>query len=186
MEFGHKNSCVKSNNRCHFWPVLGSGQIFTFQEEHLRKEEHLKSFSNQFNSCHKNIKFTSKKETNNKLCFLNIEISRDKNQFITSGYCKPTLSLVFSHLDSFISRGYKFNLVLTLIFPCYSICCSMEILKRLCNLESFFEKNGCDNKFLDWCLRTFLNKIYSKIVLQHTVPEKDIYIFLPYLGKLSL
>ena len=50
----------------------------------FRKEEHLKLFLNYFKSCHKNIKFTSEKEINNKLPFLDIEISRDKNQFITS------------------------------------------------------------------------------------------------------
>ena len=31
-----------------------------------------------------------------------------------------------------------------------------------------------------------INKIYSKKVPQHTVPKKGLYIFLPYLGKLSL
>ena len=93
----------------------------------FRKEEHLKLFLNYFNSCHKNVKFTSEKETNNKLSFLDFEISRDKNQFITSVYRKPTFSGVFSHFDSFIFRGYKFNLVSTLIFHCYSISCSMEL-----------------------------------------------------------
>ena len=58
----------------------------------------------------------------------------------------------------------------------------MEIMQ----LTEIFEKNGYDNKFFDRCLRTFLNKIYSKKVSQNTVPKKDIYIFLPYLGKLSL
>ena len=55
----------------------------------FRKEEDLKLFLNYFNLGHENIKFTSEKETNNKLSFLDIEISRDKNQFITSVYCKP-------------------------------------------------------------------------------------------------
>ena len=58
----------------------------------LRKKEHLTLFLNYFNSSHENIKFTSAKETNNKLSFLDIEISRDKNQFITSVYRKPTFS----------------------------------------------------------------------------------------------
>ena len=54
--------------------------IFVF----FRKKEYLKLFLNYFNSNHENMKFTSEKETNNKLSFLDIEISRDKNQFITS------------------------------------------------------------------------------------------------------
>ena len=53
-------------------------------------------------------------------------------------------------------------------------------------LKEIFEKNGYDNKFFDRCLQTFLNKIYSKKVPQHTVPKTDLYIFFPYLGKLSL
>ena len=57
-----------------------------------RKEERLKLFLKYFNSCQKNIKFNSKKETINKLSFLDIETSRDKNQFITSVYRKPTFS----------------------------------------------------------------------------------------------
>ena len=52
-------------------------------------------------------------QTNNKLSFLGIEISRDKNSFINSVYHKPTFSGVFSHFDSFIPRDYKFNLVST-------------------------------------------------------------------------
>ena len=88
----------------------------------LRKKEHLKSFLNYFNSCHENIQFTSEKETN-------IDISRDKNQFITSVYCKPIFSGVFSQFDSFIPRGYKFNLVSILIFRCYSSCCGMELFR---------------------------------------------------------
>ena len=141
------------------------------------KEEHLKLFLNYFNLCHENIKFTSEKETNNKLSFLDIETSRDKNQFITSVYGKPTFSRVFSHFDSFIPRGHKVNLVSTLIFRCYSICCSMELFHwEIMQLKEIFEKNGYGNKFFDRCLRTFLNKIYSQ-----KVPQKKIFIFFSFI-----
>ena len=104
-------------------------------------------------TCPENIKFTSEEETNNKLSFLEIEILRDKNQFITSVYCKPTASGVFSHFDNFIPRRYKFNLVSTLIFHCYFICCSMELFhKETMQPKEIFEKNGYDNKFFDRCL----------------------------------
>ena len=70
---------------------------------------------------------------------------------------------VFSHFDSFIPRSYRFNLVSTLIFRCYSICCSMELFHiEIMHLNEIFEKNGHDNKFFDRCLQTYLNKIYSK------------------------
>ena len=153
--------------------------IFSYSSE--------KSFPNYFSSCHKNIKFTSEKESNNKLSFLDIEISRDKNQLITSVYHKPTFSGVFSYFDSFIPRGYKFNLVLTLIFGFYSICCSTKLFHiEIMQLKEIFEKNRYGNKFFDRCPWSFLNKIFSKKVLQYTFPKKDFSIFLPYLGKLSL
>ena len=60
----------------------------------FRKKERFKLFLNYFNWCHKNIKFISEKETNNK-SFLDIEKSRDKNQFITSVYRKPAFNGVF-------------------------------------------------------------------------------------------
>ena len=59
-----------------------------------------------------NIKFISEKETKNKISFLEIEISRDKNQFIASVYCELTYNGVSFHFDSFIPGGYKFNLYL--------------------------------------------------------------------------
>ena len=154
----------------------------------FRKEEHLKLFQNYFNSWRKNIKFTSKKETNSKLSFLDIEISRDKNQLITSVHHKPTVSGVFSHFDSLIPKGCIFNLVSTLIFRCCSICCSTEIFfKEIMQLKEIFEKNGYNNLmdmimdmvFFDRFPGTFLNKIYSKKVPQHTVPKKDLLFFPP-------
>ena len=127
-----------------------AGHIFVL----CRKEEHLKKlFLNYFNSCHGKIKLTSKKETNNKLSFLDIEISRDKNQFITSVYRKPTFSGVFSYFASFIPRSYKFNLLSTLIFCFYSTCCSMGLFHiEIMLFKKIFEKNGYDNKFFDRCL----------------------------------
>ena len=44
---------------------------------HFKKEEHFKLFLNYFNLCHEN---KSEKETNNKVSFLDIKISKDKNQ----------------------------------------------------------------------------------------------------------
>ena len=143
----------------------------------LRKEEQLKLFLNYFNSCHENIKFTSEKEINNKLSFLDIEIPRDKNQFITLVYRKPTFGGVFSHFDSFTPSGYKFNLISTLIFRCYSICCTMELFHiEIMQLKEIFEKNGYDNKLFDRCLGTFLSKIVLKM-FRNTQFIKNIFIF---------
>ena len=63
----------------------------------------------------------------------------------------------------------------------------MELVHiEIMQLKEVFEKNEYDNKIFDRCLRTFLNKIYSKKVLQHTVSKNDLCVFLPYLGELLL
>ena len=116
----------------------------------FREKERFKLFLNYFNWCHENIKFISVIETNNKLSFLDIEISRDKNQFITSVYRKPAFSEVF--LISIVASPRA------LIFRCYSVCCSMELFHR--DIMQLFEKNGYDNKFFERCLQTFLNLLF--------------------------
>ena len=65
-------------------------------------------------------------------------------------YRKPTFSGAFSHFDTFIPRGYKFNLISTLASRCYSVCYSMELFHI--EIMEIFEKNGYDNKFFDRCL----------------------------------
>ena len=63
----------------------------------------------------------------------------------------------------------------------------MELFhKEIMQLKEIFEENGYGSKIFDRCLQTFLNKLYSEKVLWHTVPKKDLYIFLPYLEQLSL
>ena len=105
-------------------------------------------------------------------------MSRDKNKLITSVYCKTTFSGVFSHFDSFNTRGYKINLQPSIDFNfpwlrgC-SICCSMELVhKEIMQLQEIFEKIGHGNTFYDRRIQTFLNISYK--VPQYTVPKKDI------------
>ena len=75
----------------------------------------------------------------------------------------------------------------TLIFCCYSICCSMGLSrKEIMQLKEILKKNGYDNKFLTSVSEPFWTKCILKKVPQHTVPKTDIHIFLLYLGKLSL
>ena len=69
--------------------------FFTSLIKEIVQEEFDKQKEN-ISSIRENIKFTSEKETSNKLSFLDIEMSRGKNQFITSVYRKPTFSGVNS------------------------------------------------------------------------------------------
>ena len=41
-------------------------------------------------------------EKKRKLSFLDVEVSRERNKFVTTVYHKPTFSGVYTHFDSFL------------------------------------------------------------------------------------
>ena len=57
----------------------------------FRKKDQAQKFKNSLNEQHKNIKLTSE-----------ITINRENNKFVTSVYCKPTFSDVFTSFEGFI------------------------------------------------------------------------------------
>ena len=65
--------------------------------------------------------FTSEKEVNGSLPFLDVLVSRNKEGFTTTVYHKPTFSGVYSNFNSFIADEYKHGLIFTLIFGIFSI-----------------------------------------------------------------
>ena len=153
----------------------------------FNSKNHLELFQNYLNSCHQNMKFTSENEIDNNLSFLDVKVMREKNHFITSVYRKPTFSGVLSHFESFIPKTYKIGLISTLIFRGFSICSSMvKFHEEMCYLRKVFMKNGYSEKLFDRCLKNFLDNVYIKKEVEHTVSKKDICIFLPYLGNISL
>ena len=77
----------------------------------LRSQDHLIKFRDYFNKCHPNMNFTLEQEKNGKLSFLEVEVSRDGNTFVTSVYRKPTFSGVYTHFDSFLLSTYKIGMI---------------------------------------------------------------------------
>ena len=82
----------------------------------IRSPHHLEKFNEYLNGKHANIKFTSEKEFNGSLPFLDVLISRNKEGFTTTVYHKPTFSGVYSNFNSFIADEYKHGLIFTLLF----------------------------------------------------------------------
>ena len=60
-----------------------------------------------------NIKFTSEKEGNGTLLFLDVLISRNKEGFTTTVHHKPTYSGVYSNFNRFLVDKYKHGLIFT-------------------------------------------------------------------------
>ena len=100
--------------------ILEDMQIFFVL---FRSCDHLIKSRNYLNKCHPNTKFSfEKKKKNWKLSFLDVEVSREGNKFVTTAYRKPNFSGVYTHFDKFLpGTTYKFRMIYTLAFRCFSI-----------------------------------------------------------------
>ena len=84
--------------------------------------EHLSKFHAYLNTCHPNMSFSFEQEINDKLPFLDVEVSRQQGKFVTTVYRKPTFSGVYTHFDSFLPEIYKVGMIYTLAYQCFKIC----------------------------------------------------------------
>ena len=140
----------------------------------FRSPHHLKKFNEYLNTKHNNIKFTSEKEINGSLPFLDVLISRNKEGFTTTLYQKLTFSGVYSNFNSFIADEYKHGLIFTLLFRIFSDSCKFH--KAVNYLKDGNADVRWKNSFLanlvDKCIKIFLNKQFSRKILERTVPKK--------------
>ena len=153
-----------------------------FQSPH-----HLEKFNKYLNTKHANIKFTNEKEVNGSLPFLDVLISRNNKGLTTTVYHKSTFSGVYSNFNNFIADEYKHSLIFTLLFRIFSIVSDFSKFPEEVNyLKNVLKKNYFPSTLVDKCIKIFLNKQFSRKILEHTVPKKELCIVLPYLGMSSL
>ena len=110
----------------------------------FESRDHVKKFFKYMNSRHPNIQFTCEEESNNKISFLDISVTRINNKLITSLYRKKTFSGVYLNFNSFLPMDYKKGLIHTLLFRAYNICADyvtlhteIEFLKSIWQRNSF-------------------------------------------------
>ena len=152
----------------------------------FKKPEHVKLFVDYMNSKHKNIKFSFETEKDGKMPFLDVNVFRENGKFVTSVYRKETFTGVYTNFSSFIPLEYKFGLVYTLLNRCFSLVSDMSKFHfEIEKLKKILLLNGYSNKFIDKCIFHFLNKLFIKKPSVVTVPKKQLYIVLPFLGKIS-
>ena len=72
----------------------------------FQKKEHVKKFFRYMNSRHRNIKFTFEEEQDKKISFLDISITRVRNELQTSLFHKKTLSGVYLNFNSHLPNIY--------------------------------------------------------------------------------
>ena len=135
-------------------------------------------------SKHQNIKFTIEKENVGSLSFLHIKNCRKNRKFVNSVYRKPTISGFFTNYESFIPTYQKRGLLHTLLHRSLSICCDFKTFHfEIDHLKTILIKNNYPLNFIDSCIKSFLNKLYTPKVVVPNVPKRNVFVKLPFLGS---
>ena len=144
-------------------------------------------FLEYLNTRHPNIKFTTEFEENHQIPFLDVRIKRNLNTFTTTVHRKTTFTGLYTKWDSFTPRKYKINLIRTLTYRCLRICSSSSLLQlALVDLKKTLLQNGYPRGVLCSNINHVLNRQKNKPAEPiTTVPKKDIFRILPFLGSQS-
>ena len=118
--------------------------------------------------------------------FLDVNAFSENGKFVTNVYRKETFTGVYTNFSSFIPLEHKFGLVYTLLHRCFCLVSDMSKFHfEIEKLKEILLSNGYSNKFIDKCISKFMNKLYIKKPVMLTVPKKQLYLVLPYMGKMS-
>ena len=108
-------------------------------------------------------------------------MSCEGKKFVTTFYRKPTFSGVYTHFDSFLPTAYKFGMICTLAFRCFSICSNWtNFHNELAFLKDIFLKNGYPISFIDKRFKTFLDQLYLKRSQVLTAEKQTLLLVLPF------
>ena len=81
---------------------------------------------------------------------------------------------------------YKLGLLETMLFCCFSIWSSCETFhEEIVKLKEIFKRNLYPEKFIDRCIKKFLNKLYLPKVVELTTTKKELILEMPYLEQQS-
>ena len=81
-------------------------------------------FEKILNSMHPNIAFTTELQSKNRLSFPDVLVDNNGPNLVTSTFCKPTHTGLYTKGNSFVPRRFKINLIDCLLDCCYRICSS--------------------------------------------------------------
>ena len=151
----------------------------------FQKEEHVAPFLEYLNEQHPNIKFSTEKESNGCLPFLDVLIEKSTNfRFETTTFRKSTYTGLLTNFTSFISMTYKIGLIRTLINRATKINSTSEGLKKD---FKFIQQTLQKNMYPQNILKRFISLNNRNENLNQTQKtEENPRIFkLPFIGRYS-
>ena len=138
-------------------------------------------------SKHQNIKLIVEKENNGSLSFLDVKICRKNGKFVTSVYRKPTFGGVPIMKVSFkrTKRDDFYTHCFIGVLACVVISRHF-ILKLIIWRLSFYETIENPLNFIDSCIKSFLNQLYTPKVVALNVPKRNDFVKLPFKNYLVI
>ena len=98
---------------------------------------------------------------------------------------KKILTGVYTNFSSFIPLEYKIGLAYTLLHRCFNLVSDMSKFHlEVAKLKEILLKNGYPRKIIDACVFKFLNKFFEPKPVTLTVPKKQLFIVLPFMGNM--
>ena len=149
-------------------------------------ESHCVQFFDYLNSKHDNIKFTMECERAGCLSFLDVNITRDGNNFNTGVFRKNTFTGLGLSYFSYCNNVFKINSIKCLLHRAYNICSTYKLLHLEFDfLVQFFKNNGYPLPLIYSHIKKFLtNKFDNSNNIVCSSPIK--YVSLPYFGPPSI
>ena len=131
-------------------------------------------------------KITIEKQTENQLSFLDLVITNNGDNFLTSDYRKKHSNGLYTNFLSFASLSYKMGLVKTLLHQAFIISSNWSMFHlELSKTKESLEKNLYPSNFIDQQIKQYLHAQFSD--KSHEEPLVILYMYykLRYIGNLS-
>ena len=133
------------------------------------------------------MSFLFEERENDKMSFLDAEISGENGKFVTTVYCKLAFSGVYTHFESFLLSTYKFGMLYTLVYWFFTLYSDWSTFHgELMILKEIFQRNGYSKSFIDKCFKKSLDRLHIIKSSSETVEKKALCLVFPYLGPISL
>ena len=90
------------------------------------------------------------------------------------------------HYENHLGQLYKKSSIDTFLFSCFLIWSDYTTFHlEVENFGEMLKKNSYPSRIIEQSIKSFLNKLYVPKNVIPTVPKKEIFIILPYLGTMS-
>ena len=136
------------------------------------------------NSLHPSLKFTKEEESDKKLPFLDVLVSREYTEMVTTVYRKSTFTGEYMKWNSFAPKKRKVSLIHTLTWRALSICSPCRLNDEMKQIKSILLQNGYPERVIETQMAYKLDKFKQE--LQHGAKLCPLYIKLPWIGDKSI